>query len=182
MKTAVVAVALVGASCTVNAFVTPMPGGRLPRVVVRGSSTSPMMAVPLELEGKLDPSKSWEVELELDGESKTLSVPEGTSVLEAAEKVFDDPPSSCRNGVCTTCAGFILTGKEGEGESFQVAVHALGQDQRDQGYTLTCQTYPCGPGLKVRLNQYDTVYEEQYGQFEKAEEGKKEPKKLFGIF
>lgn len=35
-----------------------------------------------------------------------------------------------------------------------------------QGFTLTCQTYPCGPGLKVLLNQYDRVYEEQYGKYE----------------
>lgn len=49
-----------------------------------------------------------------------------------------------------------------------------------QGFTLTCQTYPCGPGLKVLLNQYDTVYEMQYGQYEiKADEPKK---KMFGIF
>ena len=48
-----------------------------------------------------------------------------------------------------------------------------------QGFTLTCQTFPCGPGLKILLNQYDTVYEMQYGQYEVKEEPKK---KMFGIF
>ena len=48
-----------------------------------------------------------------------------------------------------------------------------------QGFTLTCQTYPCGPGLKILLNQYDTVYEMQYGQFEVKAEKKK---KMFGMF
>jgi len=32
---------------------------------------------------------------------------------------------------------------------------------------LTCQTHPIGPGLEVELGMYDTVYESQYGQYEK---------------
>lgn len=32
---------------------------------------------------------------------------------------------------------------------------------------LTCQTHPTGPGLEVELGMYDTVYESQYGQYEK---------------
>jgi ferredoxin len=42
----------------------------------------------------------------MNGETKTLTVEEGTSILEAAEIAFDDPPFSCRNGVCTTCKAF----------------------------------------------------------------------------
>eukprot|EP00752_Nemacystus_decipiens_P003952 g3619.t1 len=136
------------------------------------------MAVPLELEGQLDEGKEWEVELELDGVTKTVKVQEGTSVLYAAKSVFDDPPCSCQQGICTTCAGFIREGTRDK--NYKVAVDALGEDQREKGYTLTCQTFPCGPGLKVLLNQYDTVYEMQYGQYEiKADEPKK---KMFGIF
>ncbi|CAM9857805.1 unnamed protein product, partial [Hapterophycus canaliculatus] len=93
-------------------------------------------------------------------------------------QVFDDPPCSCQQGICTTCAGFIREGTRDE--NYKVAVDALGEEQREKGYTLTCQTFPCGPGLKVLLNQYDTVYEMQYGQYEiKADEPKK---KMFGIF
>ena len=33
------------------------------RAVPRTAATSPLMAVPLELEGKLDESKEWEVEV-----------------------------------------------------------------------------------------------------------------------
>jgi 2Fe-2S iron-sulfur cluster binding domain len=46
---------------------------------------------------------SLQIELSMNGETKTLTVEEGTSILEAAEIAFDDPPFSCRNGVCTTC-------------------------------------------------------------------------------
>ena len=32
----------------------------------------------------------------------------GTLYLESAEKIFDYVESSCRNGVCTTCAGQVM--------------------------------------------------------------------------
>lgn len=46
---------------------------------------------------------------------------------------------------------------------------------------MTCQTYPCGPGLKVLLNQYERVYEMQYGVHE-IERDEKKKKKMFGVF
>ncbi|CAM9757992.1 unnamed protein product [Chrysoparadoxa australica] len=155
-----------------TAFLVPA----LPQTTLRSHRMSPSMSIPLELEGQLDSSKKWDVELTLDGETKTLSIPEGTSVLEAAEMAFDDPPFSCRNGVCTTCSGKVLAGEE----SIKMAVHGLGADLRAAGFTLTCQTFPAGEGVKVLLNQYDTVYYEQYGKYEAGEV--KENKKLFGLF
>ena len=49
----------------------------------------------------------------------------------------------------------------------QEAIHGLSGDQSKQGFILTCQTHPVGPGLELLLGQYDTVYEMQYGQYEK---------------
>ena len=66
-----------------------------------------MMSVPLELEGQLDPTKSWEVKLIFDGKEKVVNVPKDCSMLEAGEKVFDGVNSSCHNGVCTTCSGQV---------------------------------------------------------------------------
>lgn len=45
-------------------------------------------------------------------------------------KVFDDPPCSCENGVCTTCAGLINEGTQDE--NYKLAVHALGAEQREK--------------------------------------------------
>lgn len=45
--------------------------------------------VPLELEGQLDPSKKWDVTLEFKGETKVISVSEGTCILELAEANFE---------------------------------------------------------------------------------------------
>lgn len=49
----------------------------------------------------------------------------------------------------------------------QEAIHGLSAEQSKQGFVLTCQTHPTGPGLEVELGMYDTVYESQYGQYEK---------------
>jgi ferredoxin len=85
------------------------------------------------LTGQLDSTKSWDVTFIFNGEEKVrmfvwfetnndsklliihhiyhnkkvLKVREDTSILESVEKVFDGVESSCRNGVCTTCAGKV---------------------------------------------------------------------------
>jgi hypothetical protein len=69
--------------------------------------TPRLFDIPLELEGKLDGSRSWDVKFVFNGEEKVVSMPEDTSVLEMGETIFDGVDSSCRNGVCTTCAGRV---------------------------------------------------------------------------
>ena len=66
-----------------------------------------LSSIPLELEGQLDASKSWDVKFIFNGEEKVVKVSEDTSVLEMGEKLWDEIDSSCRNGVCTTCAGKV---------------------------------------------------------------------------
>ena len=64
-------------------------------------------AVPMELTGQLDPSKKWEVRVKYGDQEKVVLVSEDTSMLELGEKEFDGVDSSCRNGVCATCAGQV---------------------------------------------------------------------------
>lgn len=71
------------------------------------SSSTRLLDIPLELEGQLDPSKAWEVKFVFNGEEKTVKIPEDKCVLVAGEEIFDGVDSSCRNGVCTTCAGQV---------------------------------------------------------------------------
>jgi hypothetical protein len=52
------------------------------------ASTS-LAAMPMELTGQLDPSRKWDVTLEFNGETKVVSIAEGTSILEASEKIWD---------------------------------------------------------------------------------------------
>lgn len=115
----------------------------------------------------------------LNGETKTVSVSEGTSLLDAAEEAFGDPPCMCRNGVCTTCAAEVTKGGHG---SWVAAIESLSPEQRDAGFILSCQTYPSGPGLEVRLNAQEEVYESQYAKHEKKAHNELEKKKGFNIF
>lgn len=63
--------------------------------------------VPMELLGYLDPKKKHTVKFIFNGEEKTVEVPEDVSFLEMGENLWRNAPSSCRNGVCTMCAGEV---------------------------------------------------------------------------
>ncbi|GAB5036873.1 phenylacetic acid degradation protein reductase [Nannochloropsis oceanica] len=161
-----------------SAFLIPsVPSARARTCLNVGSNAK--IDVPPDLEGKLDPKRHWDVVMTLNGETKTVSVSEGTSLLDAAEEAFGDPPCMCRNGVCTTCAAEVTKGGHG---SWVAAIESLSPEQRDAGFILSCQTYPCGPGLEVRLNAQEEVYESQYAKYEKKAHSELEKKKGFNIF
>ena len=51
-------------------------------------------------------------------------------------------------------------------DNVKLAVHGLGEPQLEAGYVCTCQCYPTGPGVVIKLDAFEEVYESQYGQFE----------------
>ena len=169
---------LVISLCMVQCFIPKM-------LSLKRYSSLIFNAIPLELEGKLDSNNKWEVKFVLNGEEKVATVSEGDSLLESAEKLFDYVPSSCRNGVCTTCAAKIVDGKD----STKLAVHGLGEPQINAGFVCSCQCFPIGPGVTVELDAYDEVYDSPYGQYEKSyemkygerEDGEKKKKGCFGF-
>ena len=70
----------------------------------------------------------------------------------------------------------IIEGKE----NTKLAVHGLGEPQIAAGFICTCQCYPTGPGVVIKLAAYEEVYESQYGQFELSYGDLKYPKKEDG--
>ncbi|CAM9888393.1 unnamed protein product [Ascophyllum nodosum] len=71
---------------------------------------------------------------------------------------FINKKRMCRQGCCTTCAVKVLEGKvKSEG--------ALGlvKDLRQEGYTLTCCSYPISD-LVLELQEEDEVYIRQFGE------------------
>lgn len=67
-----------------------------------------------------------------------------TSVLSAALAAKIDAPFACQAGVCSTCRARVV-----EGEYEFVTNHALEDYEVEQGFVLTCQTYPKSEKLVV---------------------------------
>lgn len=76
-----------------------------------------------------------EARVTLDGESRTLSVAPGTTILEAALASHIDAPHACKAGVCSTCKALVT-----QGEVEMIANHALEDHEVERGYVLTCQS------------------------------------------
>ena len=85
-----------------------------------------------------------EVTVLLDGRSTVVTVPPGTPVLDAAQRVRPDLPFACKGGVCGTCRALVT-----EGQVTMRRNYALEQDEVDAGYALTCQALPASDKVTV---------------------------------
>ncbi|MEN3538016.1 ferredoxin--NADP reductase [Microbispora sp. ZYX-F-249] len=84
------------------------------------------------------------VEVELDGETRTLTWPRGNKLLDVLLEAGLDAPFSCREGSCSACACVLL---EGEVE----LEHNTVLDKQDlaDGLILGCQAIPLSDRLKI---------------------------------
>jgi len=73
----------------------------------------------------------------IGGESRSLTIPANTTLLEAAIANELDAPFACKAGVCSTCKARVI-----EGEVEMLANHALEDHEVEDGYVLTCQSVP----------------------------------------
>jgi ferredoxin len=103
-------------------------------------------------------SNTYTVELHHQGTTHTLQVPEDKTILEIAEITGLDLPSSCRAGVCTTCAAQILEGTVDQSDGMGVS-----PELQQQGYVLLCVAYPRSD-LKIATEKEETVYKLQFGE------------------
>ena len=100
----------------------------------------------------------YTVEIQHEGQTHTLQVPEDQTILAVAQAAGINLPSSCNAGVCTTCAAQILEGSVDQAEGMGVS-----PDLQAQGYVLLCVAYPRS-NLKIESGKEDTVYQLQFGQ------------------
>ena len=77
---------------------------------------------------------SDEYEVTFVDEDRTITVPDGTPILEAAEDAGMNLPYQCRMGVCGVCSAK----KVSEGEVEQTEGMFLSGSEKEEGYVLTC--------------------------------------------
>ena len=73
----------------------------------------------------------------IDGTQRLLKTDGQTSILEAALANQVDVPFACKAGVCSTCMCRLV-----KGDVEMIANHALEDYEVEQGYILSCQSYP----------------------------------------
>ena len=102
-----------------------------------------------EAEGESEDEGPWSLpdeeadtyEIEFEKEGETIAVAENETILEAGEEEGWDLPYACRQGQCLSCSGHVA---DGPSEDFLVHHNQemLGQEELEEGYTLTCVAYP----------------------------------------
>jgi ferredoxin len=104
-------------------------------------------------------TQTYTVEINHQGQSLTIQVPENETILSVAEKAGWELPASCHAGVCTTCAAKITNG----GTVDQSEGMGVSSDLQKEGYALLCVSYPRSD-LQVITDQEDVVYQKQFGK------------------
>ena len=84
-----------------------------------------------------EPVKATKATVIMDGTARSFTMDKDQSMLAAALENDIDAPFACRAGVCSTCRCKLL-----EGEVEMIANHALEDYEVEQGYILSCQSYP----------------------------------------
>ena len=101
-----------------------------------------------EMAKRAEGTTGTKVTVIIDGAQRSFEMSKGQSVLDAALEAGQDAPFSCKAGVCSTCMCKVL-----EGEVEMLSNHALEDYEVENGYVLSCQSYPLTDKLVI---DYDT--------------------------
>ncbi|RNI25393.1 1,2-phenylacetyl-CoA epoxidase subunit PaaE [Flexivirga caeni] len=80
----------------------------------------------------------------LDGRNTTFAAPKTTTVLDSAQSKRPDMPFACKGGVCGTCRARVTSG-----EVEMARNYALEDAEVEQGFVLTCQSFPISDEVTV---------------------------------
>jgi 3-ketosteroid 9alpha-monooxygenase subunit B len=82
-------------------------------------------------------SETESIVIRLEGRKRRVGYERGDTILEAARRAGFKPPFACQAGNCATCMAHL-----DEGEVTMRVNNALGADEVEQGWILTCQAIP----------------------------------------
>ncbi|HEY9705726.1 MAG TPA: 2Fe-2S iron-sulfur cluster binding domain-containing protein [Allocoleopsis sp.] len=106
-------------------------------------------------------TQTYSVTINHRGNTHTISVPDDTTILNAALAANINLPNSCNAGVCTTCAAKLISGSVTQTEGMGVS-----PDLQAKGYALLCVAYPSSD-IKLETEKEEELYELQFGQYQK---------------
>jgi len=86
------------------------------------------------------------VELVMGGDTYTVQVPPGLSILQAALAQGVKLPYSCRRGICSTCMSRLE-----QGQVEMDNPESLLDFEVQKGWVLTCQAHPTTDDVRVRI-------------------------------
>ncbi len=104
---------------------------------------------------------SFPVEIHHRGQVTTIMAAADQTILASATAAGLDLPSSCTAGICTTCAARLLSGTVAQPDAMGLSPALV-----NQGFALLCVAYPRS-AITLATEQEETVYELQFGQFQK---------------
>ena len=87
-----------------------------------------------------------EVIIKQGGKEHNLSIPGNKTVLQSCISNNIKIPFSCRSGMCSTCKGKCV-----EGDVTMIDGHTLPEEEVEQGYVLTCVTYPASEKVVIEI-------------------------------
>ncbi len=82
----------------------------------------------------------------LDGNKYKLKAVSGKSLLDTILDEGLDPPYACQEGICATCRAKLLKGKVKTNVQ-----EGLTEDERNEGYILTCQAFPENEPIEIEF-------------------------------
>ncbi|POX57207.1 3-ketosteroid-9-alpha-hydroxylase [Streptomyces sp. Ru71] len=83
-------------------------------------------------------------QVELDGETRTLTWPSATPLLDVLLAAGVDAPYSCREGACSACTCRVVTG-----EVKMIRNDVLDDQDIAEGYVLACQALPLTDRIEI---------------------------------
>jgi len=82
-------------------------------------------------------SETESITIRLEGRKRRVRYEPGDTILDTARRAGFSPPFACQAGNCGTCMAYVDAGKV----TMRVN-NALGADEVEQGWVLTCQSIP----------------------------------------